>query len=310
MWIALGGPMVSIQHRDTPLSHRARTMSHPRVHPEIFAKEYWCQLEVETETSANIVWEPTEVVLANMETKTISSSESNPNDEQRVEAERLAAILQMATGLAHENYNALQRAHACLELLELDLTHRADLLHLTDRIRAALYDLQRNYEDVKNYAATIVLRYAPINLPELCRSTFNDLLNERQQKEPQLSILDATQNATVLADETRVRQLLRCVFENAIAANPKAKQIEVHAKKTNLHNAEAIELSIRDLGCGLAPETEKQMFEPFFTTKQRGTGLGLAICRRIVDAHHGMIEAKNHSRGGTVVSIKFRCAPL
>lgn len=301
----------TFDHTDVPMSQQTCTMSHPQLPARMTTdEESWDGRKSDAECSRDIESPPLEPSseTAPMAIAT-SPAQADPHYEQQLQAERLSAVFQMATGLAHENYNALQRAHACLELLELDLTHRLDLLHLTDRIRSALFDLQRNYEEVRNYAATIVLRYTPVNLTQLCRSAFDELLCERQQHEPQLLIVDTTQEATVLADEARVRQMFRCIFDNAIAANPDASDIEVHLSKTRLNDADAVEINIRDLGIGLDADIEKRMFEPFFTTKQHGTGLGLAICRRIVDAHHGKIEARNHLTGGAVISIKFRCAP-
>ncbi|MEO9590203.1 hypothetical protein [Rhodopirellula bahusiensis] len=81
--------------------------------------------------------------------------------EKRIQGERLAAVLQMVSGLAHESRNALQRAHSCLDLLQLDLVDQSDLMTLTEQIRGALTDIQQNYEEVRDYAALIVLKRRP-----------------------------------------------------------------------------------------------------------------------------------------------------
>ncbi len=83
----------------------------------------------------------------------IDATELQDAQRQVVQSERLAAIGQMVTGLAHESRNALQRARGCLDLLELDLVGKREQLDLTGRIRRSLSDLQRNYEEVRNYAA-------------------------------------------------------------------------------------------------------------------------------------------------------------
>ena len=73
------------------------------------------------------------------------------------ESERLAAIGQMVAGLAHESRNAFQRSHACLATLALDLTDQPESLKLVEKTQKALDDLNFLYEEVRDYAAPIVL---------------------------------------------------------------------------------------------------------------------------------------------------------
>lgn len=75
---------------------------------------------------------------------------------QLLQSERLAAIGQMVTGLAHESRNALQRAQACLDMLALDLQHQPEQLDLARRARTALQDLHRLYEEVRSYACRFI----------------------------------------------------------------------------------------------------------------------------------------------------------
>ncbi len=134
-----------------------------------------------------------------------------------VQSERLAAIGQMVTGLAHESRNALQRARGCLDLLELDLEGQPEQLNLIARIRRALGDLQRNYEEVKQYAAPITLERTNVDLAEIIQSTFDDLCAEFDSKSATLSIRREGYRS-VKVDTHRMGQLFRNVLENAIAA--------------------------------------------------------------------------------------------
>jgi signal transduction histidine kinase len=63
-------------------------------------------------------------------------------------------------------------------------------------------------------------------------------------------------------------------------------------------NNGAVETSVRDHGCGIAPETLPHIFDAFVTTHSAGLGMGLAICRRLIEAHGGRIEARNNLDGG------------
>lgn len=223
--------------------------------------------------------------------------------EKQIQGERLAAVLQMVSGLAHESRNALQRAQSCLDLLQLDLVNQSDLMTLTDQIHDALKDIQRNYDEVQNYAAPITLKRTTVDLPELCRSIFDELTQSTDDDAPRLTLqCNAACQKTEL-DANRIREVVRHVLENAIHASPSQSQIEFQCNCSRSPGAATIEIRLRDHGEGLSPEVEQRMFEPFFTTKQHGTGLGLAVCRRIIEAHGGTIEATNAPDGGAVVQI-------
>ncbi len=223
--------------------------------------------------------------------------------QRMVQSERLAAIGQMVTGLAHESRNALQRARACLDLLELDLQGDSEQLDLTNRIRRALGDLQRNYEEVRNYAAPIVLEPVVCSPVDLLQQSFEDLRIEFKDRQHHLSIEDQTQGQILHADAHRLGQVFRNVLDNAIAASPSGCRIEVSLKLAHIESRNTMRIDIRDHGSGITSDVLAQLFDPFFTTKPSGTGLGMAICKRIVDAHGGRISAENASDGGACVHI-------
>ena len=93
----------------------------------------------------------------------ISTDITTLKDAQRraLQSERLAAIGQVVAGLAHESRNALQRGQACLELLALRLKNQPEVLGLVSGIQEAQDDLHRFYEEVRNYAAPILLDRRP-----------------------------------------------------------------------------------------------------------------------------------------------------
>lgn len=223
--------------------------------------------------------------------------------QDHVQLERLAAIGEAAAGLAHESRNALQRAWASLDLLELDTDAGSETVELIGKVRDALSDLRRNYEEVKNYAAPIVLSYHKANLLELCEEAFHDLLCEHRSGDHRFTIERRRQDAVARVDPHRMKQLFRNVLENSLMAVPQGAELVASVNLTNLEGVRAIEIEIKDNGDGLDPQTALRLFEPFYTTKQHGIGLGLAICRRIIEAHKGRIYAMNHPDGGTAVGV-------
>lgn len=240
-----------------------------------------------------------EMILANV----MGSRETDSFQQKRIAGERLAAVLEMVSGLAHESRNALQRAQSCLDLLELDLADNSELLHLTDRIRTALTDLRDNYEEVKDYATPIVLQRTEVSLSQLCQAAFDEIADQQSHRLPKLRFHCDPSRDRVSIDPMQMKQVFLHLFDNAIQASPPSGEVVVACRQVVATAGGSIEITIRDHGSGLSDEAADRMFEPFFTTKQQGTGLGLAVCRRIVDAHGGTIEAANHPDGGVVVRI-------
>lgn len=224
-----------------------------------------------------------------------------------VQSERLAAIGEMVTGLAHESRNALQRARGCLDLLELDLDGNREQLDLTHRIRRALNDLQRNYEEVRSYAAPFVLDLSDVDAAAVLRESFNDLTCEFHGTGHVLRIDADPRAGTVRADPHRLAQVFRNILENAIAASPGAAEIDVRIEKVQRERQPFQAIEIQDRGKGMNPETVTRLFEPFYTTKQSGTGLGMAICKRIVTAHGGSISARSILDQGATIRILLPC---
>lgn len=228
------------------------------------------------------------------------------HDAQRklVQSERLAAIGQMVTGLAHESRNALQRARGCLDLLELDLEEQPQQLNLISRIRRALGDLQRNYEEVRQYAAPITLERSSVDIGDVVQAAFDDLCAEFDYSEIRL-VIDRHIEEQIKVDSHRIGQLFRNILENAIAACNGEGDIRATVEKTSVDGQDYIECVISDRGHGMNAETLTRVFEPFYTTKQSGTGLGMAICKRIIDAHEGRIEASSDPTKGTDITIRL-----
>lgn len=222
---------------------------------------------------------------------------------QLLQSERLAAVGQMVTGLAHESRNALQRSQACLELLRLEVEDRPQALELCDRIQKALDDLSRLYEQVRSYAAPLILDRQEVELAVLWRRAWREL--EYQWSDKQLHLVERVKCPTSLyyGDPFALEQVFRNLLENAIHASPVRGTVQVECRHTTLHGQPVYAVCIRDEGPGVAQEHRGRVFEPFFTTKTKGTGLGLAIARRIVEAHGGKLLLGNPPQGAEFVVI-------
>ena len=224
--------------------------------------------------------------------------------ERLVQSERLAAIGEMVTGLAHESRNALQRAQACTDMLSLDLD-QPEQIDLINRTRTAIDDLRRLYEEVRSYAAPITLHRRLHKLSDIWNKVWNDLAMARAGLDIQLVQQARAAEATCPVDDHRLEQVFRNIFENAIAVMPTSGRIQIDCRDTTLDSKPALLISVRDDGPGMTAEVAASIFQPFFTTKQKGTGLGMAIVKRIIDTHGGRIEAHNCEGPGIEITIEL-----
>jgi PAS domain S-box-containing protein len=253
-------------------------------------------------------------------------SELDHVQKQLLQSERLAAIGQMVTGLAHESRNALQRAQACLDMLSLDLEHVPDQLDLARRAATALQQLHRLYEEVRGYAAPIHLEFRRCRLSTIWRKEWDHL--ERSREGTRISLCEENTPLTESpegpsegstrgdsapdvceVDVHRMEQVFRNILENAIHACHNDGKVTIHCFAAQLEGQPAVQLTISDTGSGLSEEAAAQIFEPFFTTKQKGTGLGMAIVHRIISAHDGQISAAPKLSGGTEIRILLPRSP-
>ncbi len=222
--------------------------------------------------------------------------------QQSQQTERLAAIGQMVTGLAHESRNLLQRSHACLEALLLDIGDRPDALKQAGRIQIALDQLHRLYEEVRNYAAPIKLELGDVDLLKLIQQSWQHLESKWVNRETHFEIRCAHNNpCRSRADSHRLDQVFTNLFQNAIDASGNAPRII--CKIAPLADDRFWKISIADNGPGIATDISTRVFEPFFTTKSHGTGLGMAITRRIVEAHGGSISVGKSEMGGAEIFV-------
>lgn len=219
------------------------------------------------------------------------------SEERALQAERLAAIGQMMTGMVHESRNALQRTLACVEMLELEVEGNEAAMDLLRRIEKAQDDLQRLFEEVRGYAGPLNLQLQRVPISLCWREAWEMLSPQRRGRQCRLIERIETDDAQCRLDHFRFVQVFRNLFENSLGAcgDPveitiTVRQIGDQSSRESGGDAPArLEIEVRDNGPGMSPEQRARVFEPFFTTKHKGTGLGMSIALRIVEAHQGTI---------------------
>jgi two-component system, LuxR family, sensor kinase FixL len=225
-------------------------------------------------------------------------SERKRAEEQALQAERLTAIGTAMTGLAHESRNALQRSQASLDMLSAIVGNsEPDAAKLIQRIQLAQDDLHRLYEDVREYARPIRVEKTPKRVDELLQLAWDELIVNRDTRNARLVEHAETDDLVCPVEPFLIRQALRNILDNSLAAGKDPVIITATWKDSMLNELSALQISLRDNGPGLTEDARKKLFNEFFTTKTHGTGLGLAIVKRFIEAHSGTLVVGDFADG-------------
>jgi signal transduction histidine kinase len=235
-------------------------------------------------------------------------------NEQLQRSKRLAALGQMAAGIAHEVRNPLGSIRLYARMLEQDLSDRPAERSIAAKIAAAVHGLDGVVGDVLNFSRELRVSPQECDGAEL----FERALEACRAAEPAPGAVRVVRpgargrgggrngvRARLVCDPLLMHQALVNVVRNALEAMAGCERADGHAL-TLEHGPRRDEdgrpqfmLGVADTGPGVSAEVIDRMFNPFFTTRATGTGLGLAIVHRIVDAHGGRIRVRsNADRGG------------
>ncbi len=204
---------------------------------------------------------------------------------------RLAALGEMAAGIAHEIRNPLGGIQLYASMLGRDVEDRPQALALVKKISAGVKTLDGLVSQVLQFTREITANRAWVCVADLVAQTI-DLAAPVLQ--PNLVVLetDGPKDLRVNVDPLLLGQAMLNLVLNAGEAL-RGRQDGCVQLRWCASGESGLYLSISDNGPGIEPAVMDKLFNPFFTTKETGTGLGLAIVHRIVEAHDGTISVSN-----------------
>ena len=212
------------------------------------------------------------------------------SQDKLVRAERLAAMGQMVSAIAHESRNALQRIQVAVDVLQYEIEEGSEARDDLDRISRAKADLEHLHNELRSFAGPIQLITSTCNLSEIWRQAWTNLQVARAGRDATLIENTDEVNLICECDAFRLEQVFRNLFENSLAACSDPVQITVTCQNMDIDGGSCVSVSVRDNGPGLSEEIRSRVFDAFHTTKAKGTGLGMAIAKRFLEAHHGTID--------------------
>ena len=227
---------------------------------------------------------------------------------QLVQSARLAAVGELAAGVAHEINNPLTSIIGFTRLLLEDLP--AD-----DQIRSDLETIDREAARTRQIVRAL-LDFARTSDPVLVPTDLNALVEEALMLVCTRSVLAKVELnkalsslPPVMLDTNQIKQVLVNLLNNAVQAMPDGGRLTIATRLTEREidgvYREVASVYVSDSGVGIPPENLERIFDPFFTTKEvgQGTGLGLSVSYSIVEKHNGRIEVESVPEEGSTFTL-------
>ncbi|MDD5552783.1 MAG: ATP-binding protein [Candidatus Omnitrophica bacterium] len=237
-----------------------------------------------------------------------------------IQSEKLKAIGQLASGVAHEMRNPLGIILQGIDYLDQIIPPGSkDHRETQSMIRESAQRADKIVLQLLDFSRATKLELHPEDIGSVLEGSLNLVKKELKNIEVIRDIREGLPK--VLVDKNKLTQVFINMFVNAAHAMPGGGKLTIRGYIKQMEGAEnpdapfepgekAIIVEIEDTGTGISEENMKKLFNPFFTTKGqgKGTGLGLSVTRNIIIMHKGLIEVNSRVNEGTKFTITLRIA--
>ena len=216
----------------------------------------------------------------------IETEKELAESQTRVKNERLLAIGELSSSLAHDLKNPLAVIKTGIDAIKRNSEGTTPEIQkeVFPRMERAIRRMNHQIEDVLNY-----VRITPINVKDNSMLKIIQSSIELIKIPENIKIKIPKEDITILCDKEKIEIVFINLILNAIQAiGDKAGNIIISTSKKHTHDT----VEIQDDGEGIAEENMKKIFTPLFTTKMKGTGLGLSICKNIIEQHGWSIDVQ------------------
>ncbi len=218
--------------------------------------------------------------------------------------QRLAAVGEMAAGIAHEIRNPLASLRGSIQVLRQELTLSDEQAQLMDIVLRESERLNETIRSFLAYARPQRQAATRVDVGRMLRDTATLLRNSPEVRDDHRIEVEVTPaEVWCETDENQMRQVVWNLATNGLRAMPRGGRLLLVAR---LDDGDShLVLQVDDEGVGIAPEELEGLFQPFRGNFERGTGLGLAIVHRIASDHDGEVQIESQPGRGTSVRVRL-----
>ncbi len=232
--------------------------------------------------------------------------ELRETQDQLVHAEKLAALGELAAGIAHEIGNPLQIIQTYIEYMTSQAVSDDPILEFAEPMRDALEAIGRLVGQLRDFSRPAIGQRKVVNVNDMVASVLRLAGKELAHSKIQVKETLASRAPLVLGDNRQLEQVFLNFILNARDAMPGGGRLTI---ETAVNGGDVL-VRFADTGVGISEEDLPRILEPYFTTKaDRGTGLGLAICQRIVTQHRGTIDIASELGHGATFTVRLPSVP-
>lgn len=225
-------------------------------------------------------------------------TEKKKSEEMLHRQDKLAAVGQLAAGVAHEIRNPLTSMKGYAEFLHMD-EEDAQRQEFLEIILDEIDRVNNIVEEFMVLAKPKAVELEEKNIIPIIQNVVSMLMFEARKRNVKLDFAADEEIVQIECDENRLKQVFLNFIKNGIEAMPDGGDLHVKAQIKD----GVVAISIQDTGVGIPPETLKKIGEPFYTTKKNGNGLGLMVSFKIIESHNGKVYIESTQNKGTTFKI-------
>ena len=231
-------------------------------------------------------------------------------EQQMIQSEKMAAIGELAAGVAHEINNPLDGLLNCILRIRRDPLNERQTKEYLGLMEEALRRIETTVGQLLNFSRQRDLALTSVSLNEVVSEVVGLIAYSAEEKGIQIEKHFQKDLDLIRGDKHLLEQVVLNLALNAIGAMPDGGvltfttgEIEFDA----LLGKAAAFIQVADTGIGIPKSVQDRIFDPFYTTKitEKGTGLGLSVSNRIVRQHEGVIEFDSEVEQGSVFTVKL-----
>src|SRR6266851_8404898 len=241
-------------------------------------------------------------------------SDSKRLEELHLRAERLEAVAELSSSLAHEIKNPLASIRSSVEQLGRSSRANPDEKFLANLIVRESDRLSRLLSEFLDFSRVRVTECRPMDLHQVAQAAIR-LVRQHPDCAAGVKITLEGEPTPMEGDEDLLHRVVSNLVLNAVQASGSSAAVKVRTGRAAAHELPGgagidnpVALRVSDNGPGIPADLQERLFEPFATGRVGGTGLGLAIVQRAVEAHRGLVLVDTKAGGGTTFTVYFPAA--